>query len=369
VVPTELWKQLLGVCLGWFCFVLASRMEPATLRRLAPMIFFVAIALCVLLFVPGLARSAGGARRRLGGDIIGFQPAEFLKPATILFLAAYACKSLPAFGKGGDWVRTLDERAVPLLARLWPLIAVVFGCYLVEREPDLGTALCIICITGGMLLFGLADRLFGRYNVRALVCIVVLFAGAAAMLAFGKGYRAERLFTHTNRWQPGIVDTAGHQPAIAEKAMAVAGASGSGVGKGIAKHVLPAATTDFIFVTVSEEFGFLGSLAIIILLGGIAFRLLYLATFVEDEFGRLVLQGTGWWIGTQSAFNILVAGAALPAVGIPLPFFSAGISSLAALGFALGACQAVWLRKKSSEGADAYRRDRRRNRRPRLSRA
>jgi cell division protein FtsW (lipid II flippase) len=222
VVPTELWKQLLGVCLGWFCFVLASRMEPATLRRLAPMIFFVAIALCVLLFVPGLARSAGGARRRLGGDIIGFQPAEFLKPATILFLAAYACKSLPAFGKGGDWVRTLDERAVPLLARLWPLIAVVFGCYLVEREPDLGTALCIICITGGMLLFGLADRLFGRYNVRALVCIVVLFAGAAAMLAFGKGYRAERLFTHTNRWQPGIVDTAGHQPAIAEKAMAVA---------------------------------------------------------------------------------------------------------------------------------------------------
>jgi len=360
--PMEFVKHCVGLLIGGIAYFVVSAIPITKLKRMTPWFYWIIFLACILVLIPGLGQVAWGARRRLGGEALGFQPAELLKPGTVVFLALCACRKLPAYRRRG-FVAWLDN----LVPRAWPILVVGISFVLVELEPDLGTALVILMITFGMLLFGLGRNLYGKYNIRILSVFVCLAIAAISFLALSKGYRVERIENHAKRWQPGIVDGPGFQTTVAEKAMAVGGPVGVGVGKGMAKHVLPAATTDFICVTIFEEFGVIGSFTVILLLGGITFRLMYLATFVKDSYGRLILQGTGWWIGSQSIFNLLVAGSAIPTVGIPLPFFSYGNSSLLALGIALGACRSAMSTRRLAEAAREDSSDGRRYGRPRLS--
>jgi cell division protein FtsW len=121
----------------------------------------------------------------------------------------------------------------------------------------------------------------------------------------------------------------------------MAGPGGTGLLKGIAKQKLPAADTDFVFVTLAEELGLVGALLLIGAFAILSFRLLYLGSLCTSIFSKTIVAGTGWWIGLQSVFNLAVANVMVPSVGIPLPFISDGSSSLVAMGIALGMCQAV----------------------------
>jgi cell division protein FtsW len=358
VFPLEMIKQCAGLVLAITIYFCVSAIPKSRLKRVSIWIFWLSLIGCVLVFVPGLGQSAWGARRRLGGDFVGIQPAEMLKPATIGFLAYYATKSFPVNG----------SPLLRFLPRCWPIILMIAAFVLVEREPDMGTALILLSILFGMLLFGLGKSLFGGNNLKVLVVMVIVGVAGLSWMAKSKDYRADRMANHANRWDADKVDGPGFQTTVAEKAMAIGGPLGVGIGKGMAKHVLPAATTDFICVTMFEEFGIIGSLAVVALLGAIAFRLLLLATFINDPFGRLVLQGTGWWIATQSIFNLLVAGSAIPPVGIPLPFFSYGSSSLVAIGVALGFCRSIMTASKPvGEAARANSDNRGRDRWARIS--
>lgn len=144
---------------------------------------------------------------------------------------------------------------------------------------------------------------------------------------------------------------------------------GVGVGKGRSKYIMPAATTDFIYTTAVEELGFFGSVSILVVLGAISLRLIMQAATLEDPFRRMIVGAVGWWIGVQSVLNMLMAGAALPTVGIPLPFFSYGGSSLFALAVTMGIAQAAIRGRVAQEAKRAVSRHRRGHRRTRLSRA
>ncbi len=370
-IPMDFLKHLLGLGLAAVAFILMGSVKHERLRVFASIFFWLVFSLCILVLVRGFGKDMGtGAFRWLGVGPISFQPAELLKPATILFLAYWGCRKLPDLGsRRKTFVDKLDSCVTPSLPRVFPLLVVLVAFVLVEKEPDLGTAVVILAIAFGMLLFGVGKSLFGNYYRTAICSMTIVAALGMGYFAITKGYRADRLAAHSNRWDAAFVDGAGYQTDQAELAVAYGGVFGVGVGQGRAKHVLPAATTDFAPVTPFEEFGVLGSAVIIGLLAGVAFRLLYLASFVEDRFRRLIVQGTGWWIGTQSIFNLLMAGAAIPAVGIPLPFFSYGNSSLLALGIALGVCRSALAVRRRAEAKYASGRDRGRNRRPRLSRA
>ena len=93
--------------------------------------------------------------------------------------------------------------------------------------------------------------------------------------------------------------------------------------------------------TVGEEFGLLGSVGVLGLLGALVARLIWLANRAPTRFGMLFLGGVAAWLAVQSATNVMMANGTAPAIGIPLPFISSGGSSLIALWMAIGLCQAV----------------------------
>ncbi|MFM9872681.1 MAG: FtsW/RodA/SpoVE family cell cycle protein, partial [Fimbriimonadaceae bacterium] len=169
------------------------------------------------------------------------------------------------------------------------------------------------------------------------ICLVVL-AGAAII---DKPYRVTRLLSHADRWSDSKIDSIGFQTTQSETALAMGGILGKGFGQGRAKYTLPEPTNDFILATIGEEAGLIGSLVVIGLLGFIVMRLYNHGMQRIDRFEKLMLVGVSCWIGIQTILNVMVANGFLPVMGVPLPFFSAGGSSLFALWLALGVSQSV----------------------------
>jgi len=159
------------------------------------------------------------------------------------------------------------------------------------------------------------------------------------------------------------MDDLGYQTVQSEAGMAAGNLVGVGIGAGRAKHVMPAATTDFIMATISEETGLLGSFVVLGVIGIVVSRLWTLSLKATDKFSSLVLGGTAAWIGVQSTVNVMMANGFFPAIGIPLPFVSSGGSSLVALWAALGLCQALAPQRVPVEARDAARTDGWRDRR------
>jgi len=153
--------------------------------------------------------------------------------------------------------------------------------------------------------------------------------------------------------------------------MASGGVVGTGIGTGRAKHLNPATTSDFIMATIAEECGVWGPWLCLGIVGAISMRLLQLAQKAEDRFKKLFMSGVAWWIGIQACTNMLMANATIPAIGIPFPFVSAGGSSLLALWIAVAISDRLsWstaAETAEKEVANARRRNRRGNRRTRLS--
>lgn len=363
LLSSEFQKHIVWLLLSGLVYWLTSRCSSKRLMVWGVVLFAISFIGAILVLIPGIGVSANGSARWLGIGQFTVQPGELLKPATILLLAYFVTKSYkPIVKRWRDFVEWLDYRAVPWTIRSIPFALVFAAVVLVEKEPDLGTAMMIASAAFGVLIFS-------RTPTKILAGIIAVGVCFVAIASFGTGYRHDRLMNHGNRWAPGIVDGPGFQTAHSELAMAYGGVFGVGVGQGRAKHVLPAATTDFVFTTVGEELGLVGTFTVMFLLGGLSLRLIILSSEAPNEWSRSVIGATGWWLGTQTAFNLLMAGGALPPVGIPLPFISYGGSSLLALAIGLGVSQAALRAVPALEGQHETRRNGRRYRRPRFSRA
>jgi cell division protein FtsW len=224
--------------------------------------------------------------------------------------------------------------AVPKIKRFMPALWVLLAIALIAKEPDLGTA-AILAATAFVL------GIVGGVSRKSLVWVGVIGCLGATLFVYAEPYRLDRISNHLHRYDASNVDDVGYQTVQSELAMASGGLFGVGAGAGRAKHVLPARTTDFIPATIAEEFGFVGWLVVVGLLGALVIRLFLLAPRSPTRFGALVLYGVGTWIGVQSVTNLCMANGFLPAIGIPLPFLSSGGSSLLALWAALGVCQSA----------------------------
>lgn len=333
-IPREFTQQVLYLFVAIFLGWLVSRWRIDSFRRGAYALF--AVSVVSLLAVEFVGVTMNGAKRWLD---IGFvvQPAEFAKIAVILFLAAVLAsrRPLPRPARPPrDWAEFLDKVALPRLVSGWPFYLAFATAYLIEREPDLGTAAVVVFVTMSMMVFG-------GVSWRAILALLVIGGFGTIAVIKSQPYRMERIVNHAQRWQPDHVDDTGYQTTQSETAMASGGWTGVGIGAGRAKHMLPAATTDFILATIGEEFGLIGSLGVLGLLGAIAWRLAILALRAQTRFAMLVLAGTASWIAIQTCTNVVMANGLLPAIGIPLPFISSGGSSLLALWIAIGLCQSA----------------------------
>lgn len=336
-VPREFVMQVLflslSVPLGFFL----GGIRPEKWQRRAGLLW--ALTFVALISTELVGVSMNGAKRWLGAGPIALQPAEFAKLTAVLYLAACLTgrKSWDEVRRPSrDFWTWLDNVAVPKFKRCFPFVTILFAAGLIEHEPDLGTA--ALLLVGCFLML-----LPGKVSLKTLAVGVALVAVGGMALVKKQPYRMERITNHVHRWDPGVADDAGYQTTQSEQGMADGGVMGVGIGRGRAKYFLPATTTDFIMATVAEEMGLWGSLGVLALLGAITARLLALAHGAPTEFGGLVLYGLAAWFGIQTCTNFMMANGFLPAIGIPLPFFSSGGSSLLALWAAVGVAQSACL--------------------------
>jgi cell division protein FtsW len=235
-----------------------------------------------------------------------FQPSEFAKLALLVFACAYLARR-PA-------PQTLGE----LIKPLGILTGVI--CALLLAEPDLGTAITIAIMLGGVLVVsGAPSRLLA--SAGGIAVFLVLAA------AWFEPYRRARLLSFLNPWSD--AQGAGYQTVQAMIGLGSGGIFGEGLGQSVLKaNYLPEAHTDMIFAIIGEELGLVGATALIAAYAAFAYAGFRVALACKDPFGKRLAAGITTLVCGQALINIAAVMGAAPLTGITLPFVSYGGSSL-----------------------------------------
>jgi cell division protein FtsW len=312
-------RQALWAGLALVAFAMAMRVRYWRLERWwAPILVFAVITL-VLVLIPGVGIAANGSRRWLGFAIFRFQPSEFAKLAVVIFIAAYAAR------------RKADVRH-PVFGLL-PMIAVTTFLGVLVAVEDLGTAASLV-FTGLVMIYMAGAR------KRHLAAFCLVAAIGFIIFVSHKEYRMQRVLAFKDPWA--YYDGAGYQPAHALIALGSGGLTGRGIARGNQKFLyLPAEHTDYIFATVGEEMGLLGSVGLLAVFGFLVLRGLTVAHRTRDRFGSMLAAGLTSMLAIQALMNVAVVTSSIPATGVPLPFISYGGSSLIFTMLAVGLIQSV----------------------------
>lgn len=308
-------RQALWLGVGIVGFVVALRIDYRRWRSWTRYLLWVSLAMLVLVLVPGVGVVVNGARRWLGFGPFTVQPSEFAKLALLLFAA--------------DLLARRANRVADPQQALRPVLAVfAMMAVLVMIQPNLGTTIILFVMTFVLLFVaGVPGRQLGLLGLAA--------AAAGVLFAIIEPYRMRRITAFLDPWSdPANV---GYQNIQSAAAIANGGLVGTGVGQGRAKYgYLPEADTDFIFSVIGEELGFLGAMVLLVLFLALGAAAIRVAMRAPDRFGMLVASGIAAWFLFQAVVNIGAAVGVMPTTGVPLPFVSAGGSSLLISLFAAG---------------------------------
>ena len=263
------------------------------------------VGLCLVAVL--LSPPVNGARRWFSVGGLGIQPSELAKLAAILFIAALLERRM--------------HRINELGYALGPVLAVVVALMaLILLEPDFGTSISLAAIAAAMVF---AAGLDYRYVMMTGLCALPL----VGVLAMGAAYRRRRLLSFLNPWE----DPLGRGFHVIQSLLAVGtgGVFGRGLMNGVQKlFYLPEPHSDFIFAVISEELGLVGATLVLACFCVICWRGLRVALRAPDAFGALLALGLTMMIVVQAFVNMSVVLGLMPTKGIPLPFVSAGGSSL-----------------------------------------
>ena len=321
---TYLKKQLLWVVIGLIMMFAVSFADSQKLRSWTPAAYGLTL-LGLLAVLSPLGSDINGAHAWIslpGG--LQIEPSEFAKVALILVMASVFSQQ--------RWGARPGLRSVLLaLAAAAPLII------LVVIEPALGVAFVLVVVTVTLVVVS-GTRLRVLALLTAAVGAVVVLASSAHLL---KSYQLTRFtsFLHPSADLAG----AGYNAAQAKIAVGSGGMFGEGLfhGQLVAGNFVPSQQTDFIFTVAGEELGFVGALAIVVLLGVVVARALRIAARADDLFGTLIAAGVAVWFVFQSFVNIGMTIGIMPITGLPLPFVSYGGSAVFADMIAIGMLQSV----------------------------
>ena len=263
----------------------------------------VALCLTAVLFSPPV----NNARRWFSIGGLGIQPSELAKIAIIFFIASILERRL----------HRINEIGYSLLP-----IGLVVGLLvvLILLEPDFGTSMSLVLIAGVMVF---AAGLSYMYLAVAGLMLVPL----AGFVMFGADYRQRRFTAFMHPWNDPLGD--GFQLIQSLIAVGTGGVTGKGLMQGVQKlFYLPEPHSDFIYAVISEELGLVGATVVLVCFCVITWRGLRVAVRAPDTFGAFVALGLTTMIAVQALVNISVVLGMMPTKGIPLPFVSAGGSSL-----------------------------------------
>ena len=313
----EVKKQLIGVGLGAFLMFLTSRIPYSFWQK--PRVVMLALtgsfALLVLVLIPGIGVYVNGSRRWLNIAGLSFQPSELAKIASVMYLAS-----------------TLSFR-LKQVERLWtgilPLLVVPAAMFLlILQQPNLSTAGSIMIVA--VLMMMLAGAKWKHLSLMGVAGLAVGFA-----YAWVEPYRRERLLSFRNPFAQ--MSDEGYQLSQSLIAIGSGGLFGRGLGQGRQKFsYLPYPESDFIFAIIGEDFGLFGCCVVILLFVAFAVAGMRIALNCQDRYGCLRAAGITAMISVQAFINIGVVVGILPTTGLPLPFFSAGGTSISLLMAAVG---------------------------------
>ena len=314
-------RQLVWVLLGFICLLLVSRISYRRLWDCAYLLYAIGVAFLLMVVFLGLVRL--GAQRWLKILWFSFQPSELMKLIVVIFLARY-------FSNPGQSLRQNVKGWGFLRAILMPFAFICLPIVLILNQPDLGTAIFIFFIFVAMLFVARVNFKLILFSLSGIVLCLPLF------WRFLKDYQRIRLLVFLNP----NADPLGAGYTIMQSKIALA--SGGLFGKGwlggsqSQLHFLPESHTDFIFATFAEEWGFCGSLGLLLLYYFLIRYALTVAQKIPDYFGRLLASGIALTLSIQIIINIAMTLGLAPVVGLPLPLLSYGGSSLLVTFLSLG---------------------------------
>lgn len=300
-------RQVLWMALGAGALLVAARIPYDRWRRPRVVLLGGTFVLLVAVLVPGVGVSAGGSSRWIGVGLLRIQPSELMK----LALAVFAADLL---ARRADRLEEARRVVGPLL------VVLAAAAVLVLKQPDMGTAIVLVCITFGLLYAG-------GVPVRPVFKALAVISAVGLVVGLAEPYRRARLLSFVNPFAH--AQGSGYQVVQSLVGLGSGRLAGLGLGGGHQQWgLLPNAHTDFIFSVIGEDGGLVGGVLVLGLFLALAWLGLRTASRAPDRFGGLLAVAATCWITSQAVINIGAVIGILPVTGIPLPFISFGGSSL-----------------------------------------
>lgn len=320
-----LFKQLLGAVMGIVAMVFFCFFDYHKLAKFKWWIVAGTLVLLTLVFIPGLGQESYGAKRWV--SILGFslQPSEIAKFAIVIFCSAYMSQK-------PDKMKTLKG--------LLPVLAVCGTCcVLIMLEPSMSVTMCICFVTLFMLIIGgMSKKHTLMFSVPATAILPVLI--------IAEPYRMKRLLAFIDPWASPQGE--GFQLIQSLYSLGSGGWFGTGIFNSRQKYLfLPFAESDFILSIIGEEIGFVGTILLLGAFLALVIMLIKISLNAPDRFGALLSAGIAFIIGVQTLLNVAVVTGSIPPTGLPLPFISAGSTSLLVFMSAIGVVLNISKQSKS----------------------
>ena len=321
-------RHLINIGVALVLGFIASRINYRLLRAYTPVVYVASMILLLVPFVPGLGVTIAGARAWIDVPLgLTIQPSEFAKITVILMMAALLSE------------RRDREEEPSAQDVLLALVVAAIPTAIILVQNDTGTVLILAAVSLSIVaVSGVPTRwLVG------LIGAAILGVLASIQLGLLQEYQVDRLTSFIN--PDADVSASAYNANQARIAIGGGGLDGYGLFEGpqTQGNFVPVNESDFIFTVAGEELGFLGSALLIVLMAVILWRAVLIAWKADDLYGRLVATGVAAWLAFQMFENIGMTLGIMPITGIPLPFVSAGGTSMMATWLALGLLQTVRL--------------------------
>lgn len=299
--------QFLFFIVGIVFVFLISKIHYRFYYTHANQILIFSLILLILVLIPGIGSIRNGSRSWFGIGSFGIQPSEAAKISILIFTSKYLSRS--------------DGYINSFIKGIFPILFMTFFLFgLIMLQPDLGTGtilflsvISLLFIAGVNLKFFLCGGFIGLFGLIGLIIIAP--------------YRLQRITSFLDPWKDPL--GTGFQMIQSLYAIGPGGLLGEGYLNSIQKHFyLPEPQTDFIFSIITEEFGFIGALVVVILFSIILYRGIFIATHCNDLFGKYLSFGIVFQLIFQALLNLMVVVGLIPVTGVTLPFLSYGGSSL-----------------------------------------
>lgn len=318
-------RQLIFFGLATIIFFITSYIDYSIWKNYAGVFYLVSILLLIAIFVVGKTTNGAASWFRLG--FFNFQPVEFVKISFVFLFARYFSQVETALISWRHIFISFGYVIIPIL--------------LVVLQPDMGSAMVLLAIWLGMLfLSGMRMQQVGIFIVSGVIIAIVSWSFVL------HDYQKQRIVTFLNPAEDAL--GSGYNVIQATIAIGSGGLNGQGIGHGSQSQLnfIPERHTDFIFATISEESGLIGSGLILLFFGIIFVRMKRIINNASDKFGGFIVGGVIVIIFFQVWVNIGMNLGLMPVAGISLPFLSYGGSFLMISMFLVGVTQSVWINRK-----------------------